>query len=95
MINRYKRSKKKLKLITIDLGPTDDPAHGHQQLSLLNGFYDCNCYLRSAGFPIFDQESEQCLFSYLLCPGNADVKGGCLGLLKRVLQESVLSDNDY
>ena len=38
VINRHKRGKKKVKLITIDLDPTVDPAHGHQQLSLLTGF---------------------------------------------------------
>ena len=38
VINRHKRRKKKVKLITIDLDPTVDPAYGHQQLSLFNGF---------------------------------------------------------
>ena len=50
VINRHKRRKKKVKLITIDLDPTDDLAHGHQQFSLFNGFYDSNCYLPLAGF---------------------------------------------
>ena len=85
VINRHKRRKKKVKLITIDLDPTDDPAHGHQQFSLFNGFYDSNCYLPLAGFLTFDKEPEQYLFSYLLRPGNADAKQGCFGLLKRVL----------
>ena len=87
VINRHKRRKKKVKLITIDLDPTVDPAHGHQQLSLFNGFYDSNCYLPLAGFLTFDQEPEQYLFSYLLRPGNADAKKGCFGLLKRVLRK--------
>ncbi len=26
--------------VTIDLDPTDDPTHGHQQLALFNGHYD-------------------------------------------------------
>ena len=85
VINRHKRRKKKVKLITIDLDPTADPAHGHQQFSLFNGFYDSNCYLPLAGFLTFDKEPEQYLFSYLLRPGNADAKQGCFGLLKRVL----------
>ncbi len=45
VINRHKRRKKKARLITIDLDPTEDPAHGSQQLSLFNRFYDGNCYL--------------------------------------------------
>ena len=85
VINRHKRRKKKAKLITIDLDPTEDPAHGSQQLSLFNWFYDCNCYLPLAGFLTFDQEPEQYLFCYLLRPGNASAKLGCLGLLKRLL----------
>jgi len=89
VINRHKRRKKKVKLITIDLDPTADPAHGHQQFSLFNGFYDSNCYLPLAGFLTFDKEPEQYLFSYLLRPGNADAKQGCFGLLKRVLPNCV------
>ena len=61
VINRHKRRKKKVKLITIDLDPTVDPAHGHQQFSLFNGLYDSNCYLPLAGFLTFDQEPDQCL----------------------------------
>ena len=87
VINRHKRRKKKVKLITIDLDPTVDPAHGHQQFSLFNGFYDSNCYLPLVGFLTFDQEPDQYLFSYLLRPGNVDAKEGCFGLLKRVLRK--------
>ena len=36
VINRHKRRKKKVKLITIDLDPTVDPAHGHQSSTGLN-----------------------------------------------------------
>lgn len=31
--------------ITLDVDPVDDPAHGHQQLTLFHGFYDQNQYL--------------------------------------------------
>ena len=85
VINRHKRRKKKARLITIDLDPTEDPAHGSQQLSLFNRFYDCNCYLPLTGFLTFDKEPEQYLFCYLLRPGNASTKLGCLGMLKRLL----------
>ena len=85
VINRHKRRKKKARLITIDLDPTEDPAHGSQQLSLFNRFYDGNCYLPLAGFLTFDKEPEQYLFCYLLRPGNATAKLGCLGMLKRLL----------
>ncbi|MDA0272831.1 MAG: IS1380 family transposase [Proteobacteria bacterium] len=85
IIQRHRRRKKTAKLITIDLDPTDDPAHGTQQLSLFNRFYDCRCYLPLAGFLTFDQEVEQYLFCYLLRPGNATAKLGCVGMLKRLL----------
>ena len=85
VIGRHKRRKKKTKLITIDLDPTDDPTHGTQQLSLFNRFYDCRCYLPLAGFLTFDHEIEQYLFCYMLRPGNATAKLGCIGMLKRLL----------
>jgi len=31
--------------IVLDIDPTDDPCHGHQQLSLFNGFYEQRMYL--------------------------------------------------
>lgn len=85
VIARHRRRKKKARLITIDLDPTVDPTHGSQQLSLFNRLYDQHCYLPLAGFLTFDGEPEQYLFCYLLRPGNASAKQGCLGLLKRVL----------
>ena len=85
VIARHRRRKRKAKLITIDLDPTDDPTHGGQQLSLFNRFYDCRCYLPLAGFLSFDAESEQYLFGYMLRPGNVQAKRGCLGMLKRLL----------
>lgn len=85
VIERHRRRKRKVKLITIDLDPTDDPTHGGQQLSLFNRFYDCRCYLPLAGFLTFDAEPEQYLFCYMLRPGIAQAKQGCLGMLKRLL----------
>jgi len=85
VIKRHRQRKRKTKLITIDLDPTEDPTHGNQQLSLFNRFYDSWCYLPLAGFLTFDNELEQYLFCYLLRPGNAPAKQGCLGMLKRLL----------
>lgn len=85
VIKRHRRRKKKTKLVTIDLDPTEDVTHGQQQLSLFNRFYDNRCYLPLSGFLTFDNEVEQYLFCYLLRPGNATAKRGCLGMLKRLL----------
>jgi len=40
-VHRQRHSKE----IILDLDPTDDPCHGHQQLALFNGFYDQYMYL--------------------------------------------------
>jgi hypothetical protein len=80
-----KRLKGRVKRITVELDPTDDPTHGAQQLSFFNGHYDTWCYLPVAGFVQFDEEPEQYLFAYMLRPGNADAKLGAIGLLRRIL----------
>ena len=85
VIARHKRRKKRVRRITIDLDPTDDPTHGGQQLTFFNRFYDTWCYLPLAGFLTFDEEVEQYLFCYVLRPGNAAAKHGCIGILKRLL----------
>ncbi len=85
VIQRHKRRKRKVKLITIDFDPTEDETHGNQQLSLFNGFYDSWCYLPQAGFLTFDGEVEQYLFCYVLRPGNAPANQGFIGILKRLL----------
>lgn len=85
VIDRHRRRKKRVKRITIDLDPTDDRTHGGQQLSFFNWHYDSWCYLPLAGFLTFDAEPEQYLFCYLLRPGKATAKRGCLAMLKRLL----------
>jgi hypothetical protein len=57
VIERHRRRlKRKVKRITIDLDPTDDPTHGAQQLTFFNGHYDTWCYLPVAGFLTFNEE---------------------------------------
>jgi len=81
-----KRLGRKVKRITIDLDPTDDPTHGAQQLTFFNAHYDCWCYLPLAGFVSFNDEPEQYLFTYLLRAGNAPATRGTIGVLRRVLK---------
>ncbi len=86
VIERHrKRRHGRVKRITVDLDPTDDPTHGAQQLSFFNGHYDSWCYLPVAGFLQFDEEPEQYLFAYVLRPGNAHAKLGAIGILRRVI----------
>ena len=72
--------------VTIDLDPTDDPTHGHQQLALFNGHYDTWCYLPVLGFVSFNDEPEQYLFTAVLRPGNARASLGAIGILRRILE---------
>jgi hypothetical protein len=86
VIDRHRRRlKRKVKRITIDLDPTDDPTHGAQQLTFFNGHYDTWCYLPVAGFLSFNEEAEQYLFAYVLRPGNASASVGAIGILSRLL----------
>jgi Transposase DDE domain group 1 len=86
VIERHRRRlKRKVKRITIDLDPMDDPTHGAQQLSFFNGHYDTWCFLPVAGFLTFNEEAEQYLFAYVLRPGNATASAGAIGILSRLL----------
>ena len=87
VIERHHRrlGAKKVKHITIDLDPADDPTHGGQPLSFFNSHYDTWCYLPMAGFLTFNHEPEQYLFTTVLRPGNAPAKQGTIGILTRVI----------
>jgi hypothetical protein len=86
VVERHRqRLRGRVKRITVDLDPTDDPTHGGQQLTFFNGHYDTWCYLPVAGFLQFDEEPEQYLFAYVLRPGNANAKLGAIGILRRIL----------
>lgn len=87
VIERHrKRLGRRVRHITLDLDPTDDPTHGAQQLSFFNGHYDTWCYLPMAGFVTFNHEPEQYLFCYVLRAGNAPAKQGAIGILDRMIE---------
>ena len=88
VIERHRRRLgRRVRHITIDLDPTDDPTHGAQQLTFFNAHYDTWCYLPVAGFLTFNHEPEQYLFAYVLRPGNAPATRGAIGILSRVLEK--------
>jgi len=80
-----KRLGRGVRVITIDLDPTDDPTHGAQQLTFFNGHYDTWCYLPLLAFLTFNGEAEQYLCAALLRPGNVPASCGALGVLRRLL----------
>jgi hypothetical protein len=87
VIERHrKRLGRRVRHITLDLDPTDDPTHGAQQLTFFNGHYNTWCYLPVAGFVTFNNEPEQYLFCYVLRPGNAPAKQGAIGILDRLIE---------
>jgi len=75
----------KVRRITIDMDPTDDPTHGAQQLSFFNGHYDTFCFLPMVGTLQFNDEREKYLFTVVLRPGNAHCSSGAIGILMRVI----------
>lgn len=83
--HRQRLGNRKVKKIAIDLDPTDDPTHGHQQLTLFNGHYETWCYLPIVGFIRFNDEPDQYLFTCVLRPGNASAADGAIGILSRVI----------
>jgi len=87
VLERHRRRLgRRVRHITLDLDPTDDPTHGGQQLSFFNGHYDTWCYLPVTGFVTFNHEPEQYLFCYVLRPGNAPAKQGAMGILDRMIE---------
>ena len=60
--HRKRLGGRKVRQVTIDLDPTDDPTHGGQQLAFFNGHYDTWCYLPVACFLTFNDEAQQYLF---------------------------------
>src|SRR6266581_4513793 len=83
---QQKRLRGKVRHVTIDLDPTDDPTHGQQQFTFFNAYYDTHCYLPLLGFLSFNNEPEQYLVTALLRPGNASEKHGVVvGLLQRLV----------
>ena len=51
--------------VTLDLDATDDPTHGHQQLSLFHGYYDQHQY-----FPlVISEPTTRHVFLVWLRPG--------------------------
>jgi hypothetical protein len=65
----------RVRRITIDLDPTDDPTHGQQELSFFNGHYDTACYLPLVATLTFDDEPLQNLAG--IVPATGQCRGPC------------------
>lgn len=83
---RHRRGTRRPRRIIIDLDPTCDPTHGHQQQTLFNGYYDTWCYLPVVATVSFDTELRKYPLAALLRPGNASAMLGVSGLLRRIVR---------
>jgi hypothetical protein len=73
---------RKPRQIILDVDPTDDPCHGHQQLALFNGFYHQYMY-----YPLLVYErASGLLLGVRLRSGNAHSAEGVLGLLGPIVR---------
>ena len=87
VVERHKkRLGGRVRKITIDMDPTDDPTYGQQQLAFYNSHYGNWCYLPVACFLKFNDESDQYLFAYVLRPGDAHASYGAIAILKRIVK---------
>jgi hypothetical protein len=68
--------------IVLDVDPTNDPCHGHQQLALFNGFYGQHMYLPNLVF----ERTTGMLVGVRLRRGNADAAHRVVQLLKPVIR---------
>lgn len=73
--------RKKSKRLILDIDPTDDPCHGHQQLALFNGFYGQYMYLPNLVF----ERTTGMLLGVRLRRGNADAANRVVQLLKPIV----------
>ena len=77
---------RRVRRITLDFDPTDDPTHGQQEFTFFHGYYDTYCYLPLLGTMVFNGEKEQYLICAMLRPGNSAAHVGLLAVLRRVLE---------
>lgn len=82
---RRRRRPKKVRRITIDMDPTDDPTYGNQQLTFFNAYYDNYCYLPMVTSIQFEDETDQHVVAPVLRPGNAKGSLGAIAILKRLV----------
>jgi hypothetical protein len=69
--------------IILDIDDTDDPTHGHQQLSLFNAYHDCYCYMP---LHIYEGKSGK-LIATILRPGKRPSGKETVSILKRIIKQ--------
>jgi len=85
--HRRRLRRRKVKRVTIDLDPTDDPTFGQQEFAFYNGHHRHWCFLPMLCFVTFNDEGDQYLVGAVLRPGTAHPKVGSIGILRRLIEE--------
>lgn len=80
-IDRYVKSLKGRKSVTIDIDATDDPTYGKQQLSMFNGYYGQFMYNELF---FHDGDTGQIIVP-ILRPGNSHSNKWYVSILKRIV----------
>ncbi|MFC1496305.1 IS1380 family transposase [Candidatus Margulisiibacteriota bacterium] len=80
--NYIKSRKKPPKSVVLDLDSTNDPTHGHQQLSMYHGYYGETIY---HPLLIYEDESKLCLGAFLR-PGNVHTANNALECLRPIVK---------
>jgi len=75
--------KRRPRQLILDIDPTDDPCHGHQQLALFNGFYDQYMYLPTL---VFERTSGM-LLAVRLQAGTAAGSTRAVAILKPIIRQ--------
>lgn len=76
---------RKVRRITIDLDPSDDPAHGDQEGIAYNGHYQEHCYLPLFAWVSFNDEPEQVAVAALLRSGCSHPTEGSFWVLRQLI----------
>jgi hypothetical protein len=74
---------KRRKQVILDIDGTDDPTHGHQQLSFFHGYYDQRIYHPLLVF----EATDGALVTAILRPGNTHDCRGAVGVLDRLIRK--------
>lgn len=84
-VERLKAKRPHAHRITLDIDATCDPAHGQQQGTFFNAFYDTNCYLPLVGFLSVPGDKEQRLFAARLRRGTTAATHCAIPLVRRMV----------
>lgn len=90
VLRRQRKRLRRVPRITLDLDPTEDPAHGQQVFSFFNTHYGQRVFLPVLAFATFHdrhnvEESERFLLAALLRRGDVGATVGSDGLIRRLV----------